>query len=99
MLYSRRFSASFSQLRLDHRRVKNSRNPELVNTWESHTYDWPAKDNPPELVILATSDEGLEEGEEDEEEEEGEEGEGEEQEEVLLYSMHWKYASQNKSLQ
>ena len=74
MRFSRRFSASFSQLRLHHRRIKNSRNPDLVHTWESQTYNWPVKDNPPELVILATS-EGLEEGEKDEEEEDGEEEE------------------------
>ena len=59
----RRFSASFSQLRLDHRRVKNCRNTELVKNWEKEIFIWPAKDDPPELEILAIDEGGEEESE------------------------------------
>ena len=55
----RRFSASFKKLRLDHRRVKNNRNPELLNTWENELYKWPVKTDPAEFEILAIDDEGV----------------------------------------
>ena len=59
----RRFSASFKKLRLDHRRVKNSRNPELLNTWENEIYTWPDKTDPAEIEILTVDDEGVEQSE------------------------------------
>ena len=59
----RRFSASFSQLRLDHRRVKNARKPDLVEGWENEIFTWPVKDVPTELEVLVhleEEDEGSE---------------------------------------
>ena len=48
----RRFSASFSQLRLEHRRVKNLRKPEVVREWEEDKFCWPVKNDPQELEVL-----------------------------------------------
>ena len=38
----RRFSTSFGQLRLNHRKVKNSRNGDSVATFENDKFVWPS---------------------------------------------------------
>ena len=54
----RRFSASFCQLRLDHRRVKNFRKPDLLESFEKEVYSWPVKDAPAQLMEVLTPEEG-----------------------------------------
>ena len=39
----RRFAASFQQLRLDHRQVKNSRKQDSLSTFEREIFAWPEK--------------------------------------------------------
>jgi hypothetical protein len=38
----RRFSSSFDQLRIDHRRIKNTRNSEAIGRFEADKFKWPS---------------------------------------------------------
>ena len=53
----RRFSASFCQLRLDHRRLKNFRKPDLLESFEKEIYSWPVKDAPAQLMEVLPPEE------------------------------------------
>ena len=64
-MYFRRFSSSFHQLRLDHRKLKNARNPESLSQFERGLYAWPEKTENVEPVVLenvSDEEEGHEEG-------------------------------------
>ena len=40
----RRFADCFGKLRLDHRRMKNARNPESLSEFEKEVFTWPVKE-------------------------------------------------------
>ena len=44
VVYYRRFSAKFGLLRLEQRKVKNSRNADLLEDWSNEVFEWPAKE-------------------------------------------------------